>query len=105
MAPLDDIRTRLAARQYLLSKHAADQMIRREIGAAEIEQAILGPSEVIEDYPSDKYGPSCLILGYTDTGRPLHVHCTYADPAFVKIVTVYEPDPARWTDMRTRRTE
>ena len=105
MAPLDDIRTRLAARQYLLSKHAADQMIRRDIGAAEIEQAILGPSEVIEDYPSDKYGPSCLILGYTDTGRPLHVHCTYADTALVKIVTVYEPDPARWTDLRTRRTE
>jgi len=58
MAPLAEIRARLAARQYLLSKHATDQMIRRDIGTAEIEQAILGgPSEVIEDYPSDKYGP------------------------------------------------
>jgi hypothetical protein len=105
MATLDEIRARLAARQYLLSKHAADQMIGRDIAAAEVEQAILGPSEVIEDYPSGKYGPSCLILGYTDAGRPLHVQCAYPDLALVKIVTVYEPDPSRWTDMRTRRRE
>ena len=105
MAPLAEIRARLAARLYLLSKHVADQMIRREIGTAEIEQAVLGRSEVIEDYPSDKYGPSCLILGYTDTGRPLHVQCAYPGPTRVKIVTIYEPDPSRWTDMRTRRAE
>ena len=103
MPPLEVIRAKLAAQQYLLSKHAADQMIRRDIGAADIERAILGPSEVIEDYPADKYGPSCLILGYTDAGRPLHVQCTYSDLTLVKIVTVYEPDPSRWTDMRTRR--
>ena len=105
MVPLDAIRAGVTARQYLLSRHAADQMIRRDIGAAEIEQAVLGPSEVIEDYPSDKYGPSCLILGYTDKGRPLHVQCAYPGPVVVRIVTVYEPDPVRWTDMRTRKTE
>jgi hypothetical protein len=25
---------------------------------------------VIEDYPDDKYGPSCLILGFTRSNRP-----------------------------------
>ena len=80
-------------------------MIRRDIAAAEIEQALLGPSEVIEDYPLDKYSPSCLVLGYTDSGRALHVQCTYPESGVVKIVTVYEPDPSRWTDMRTRRRE
>ncbi len=106
MAPLAETRAGPTACQYLLSKHAADQMIRRDMGAAEIEQAILGgSSEVIEDYPSDKYGPSCLIPGYTDAGRPLHVQCAHPAPAVTKIVTVYEPDPSRWTDMRTRRAE
>ena len=105
MEGIGAIRARIAARQYLLSKHAADQMIRREITASEIEQAVRGRSEVIENYPSDKYGPSCLVLGYTDSERPLHVQCTYPESGPVKIVTVYEPDPSRWTDMRIRRRE
>jgi hypothetical protein len=78
-------------------------MISREITAGEIEEAVGGRSELIEDYPEDKYGPSCLILGYTESGRPLHVQCTYPESGAVKIVTVYEPDPSRWTDRWTRR--
>ena len=105
MAALDSIRARIKARDYLLTKHAADQLITRDISIAELEQALLGEAEMIEDYPQDKYGPSCLILGYTGTGRALHAQCAYSDPAVVKIVTVYEPDPARWTDMRIRRRE
>jgi hypothetical protein len=103
MAVLDNIRERVAARQYLLSKHAADQLITRDIAVVEVEQALLGAAELIEDYPLDKYGPSCLILGYTESGRALHVQCAHSDPTVVKIVTVYEPDPDRWIDMRTRR--
>ncbi len=105
MVVLDSIRARIKARHYLLTKHAADQLITRDIGIAEVEQALLGEAELIEDYPQDKYGPSCLILGYTDAGRALHVQCAHSDPTLVKIVTVYEPDPARWTDMRIRRRE
>ena len=26
-------------------------------------------AEIIEDYPNDKYGPSCLLLGFTQAGR------------------------------------
>jgi hypothetical protein len=33
---------------------------------AEIEDAIGSRAEIIEDYPDDKYGPSCLILGFTE---------------------------------------
>src|SRR5208282_1578523 len=105
MAASDSIRARIKARDYLLTKHAADQLITRDISIAELEQALLGEAEMIEDYPQDKYGPSCLILGYTIAGRALHVQCAYSDPAVVKIVTVYQPDPARWTDMRIRQRE
>ncbi len=105
MIAVDSIRARIKARHYLLTKHAADQLITRDISTADMEQALLGEAEMIEDYPQDKYGPSCLILGYTDAGRALHVQCAYSDPTVVKIVTVYEPDPARWTDMRIRRRE
>ena len=65
MAMLDDIRKKTLQRQYELSKHAVDQSIIRDVSMAEVEQAISTRSEVIEDYPDDKYGPSCLILRLT----------------------------------------
>ena len=70
---------------------------------AVVENAIVNQSEIIEDYPEDKYGPSCLILGYTKAGRPLHVQCSYPSRPIVKIITVYEPDPNLWIDFRIRK--
>jgi hypothetical protein len=102
---MDDIRRKIATRQYEFSKHAVDQAIIRGISVGELEQAISNRSEVIEDYPDDKYGPSCLILGFTIEGRPLHVQCSYPSRPLVKIVTVYEPDPALWLDFRLRKTD
>lgn len=54
MAVLDDIRSKIARRQYELSKHAVDQSIIRDLSMAELEEAIANRSEVIEDYPDDK---------------------------------------------------
>ncbi len=105
MLMLDDIKGKIGRRQYEFSKHAVDQSIVRDISVAEIQEAICGPSEVIEDYPDDKYGPNCLILGHTDAGRPLHVQCSYPSRPLVKIVTLYEPDPRLWIDMRIRKTD
>ncbi len=99
MALLADIRKKIATRQY------DDQTIIRGIHATEMEQAILSRSEVIEDYPEDKYGPSCLILGFTVGGRPLHVQCSYPSRPLIKIVTVYEPDPSLWLDFRIRKID
>jgi hypothetical protein len=105
MSLIGDIRRKVATRQYEFSKHAVDQTIIRGITVAELEQAILARSEVIEDYPEDKHGPSCLILGFTADGRPLHVQCSYPSRPLVKIVTVYEPDPSLWLDLRIRKTD
>jgi hypothetical protein len=103
MAMIERIRAKLERRQYEFSKHAVDQSIIRDISVAEVEDAISSRSEIIEDYPDDKYGPSCLILGYTKAGRPLHVQCSYQRRPLVKIITLYEPDPDLWIDFRVRR--
>jgi hypothetical protein len=68
MAMLEEIQSKILRRQYEFSKHAVDQSIIRDISVAEAEEAMLGKSEVVEDYPDDKYGPSCLILGFTKAG-------------------------------------
>ena len=105
MALLDDIREKIARRQYEFSKHAVDQTIVRGINVAELEQALANDGEVIEDYPEDKYGPSCLILGFTSALRPLHVQCSHPTRPLVKIITVYEPDARLWIDLRIRRKD
>jgi hypothetical protein len=88
---------------YLLTAHASDRAAKRRIPSPEIEQAIVS-GEVIEDYPDDKYGPSCLILGYTQSKRALHIQVSY--PPSVKVITVYEPSSDEWeADFRTRKTE
>ena len=105
MDALPEIRNKILRRQYEFSKHAVDQAIIRDISVAEVEQAMGDRSEVIEDYPDDKYGPSCLILGFTRAGRPLHIQCSYPSRPLLKIVTLYEPDPERWIDSRIRKTD
>lgn len=105
MALLDEIKSKIAGSKYEFSKHAVDQSIARDISVDELEQALDNRSEVIEDYPDDKYGPSCLVLGFTDNDRPLHVQCSHPERPLIKIITLYEPDPDLWIDYRSRKTD
>ncbi|MFH1023897.1 MAG: DUF4258 domain-containing protein [Planctomycetota bacterium] len=103
MNALDGIRGKIGLRQYEFSKHAVDQSIVRGIRVAEVEGAFAGTCEVVEDYPDDKYGSSCLILGFTRAHRPLHIQCSYPSRPLIRVVTLYEPDSDLWIDFRTRR--
>jgi hypothetical protein len=103
MGMLEEIRSKILQRQYEFSKHAVDQSIIRDISVAEAEEAIPGRCEIIEDYLEDKHGPSCLILGFTKAGRPLHLQCSYPSRPLIKIITLYEPEPDLWVDFRVRK--
>jgi hypothetical protein len=105
MSTLEDIRVKILSRQFEFSKHAVDQSIIRNIAVVAVEQAISSQCQVIEDYPDDKYGPSCLILGFTDAGRPLHIQCSYPSRPLIKVITLYQPDPELWIDHRIRRIQ
>lgn len=96
------IRDKVSRGLFEFSEHAVDASILRRISVQELREAISN-SEIIEDYPDDKYGPSCLLLGFTRTDRPLHVQCSYPPRPLVKIITVYEPDPELWLEFRVRR--
>ncbi len=99
---IDEIRKKIAQRQFEFTQHAVDQSIIRRITVQELREAI-SVGEVIEVYSEDKYGPSCLIFGQTAAGRPLHVQCSDPTRLTVKIITIYEPDPALWEDFKIRR--
>ncbi len=102
MRLLDEIRQKIDANLFEFSKHAVDQSIIRRISVQEVRE-IFANAEVIEDYPEDKYGPSCLLFGRTMAGRPLHIQCSYPSRPLIKVITLYEPDPAHWIDFKIRR--
>ena len=102
MKTLDDIRRQLAAGEFEFSRHAFKRAIERNVSDAEIQQAG-ARANIIEDYPDDKYAPSSLLLGFTVAGRPLHIQVSHVDSDLLKIITIYEPNPAEWYDYARRR--
>ncbi|MEX2381742.1 MAG: DUF4258 domain-containing protein [Opitutales bacterium] len=80
--------------------HAIQRMAQRGISVDDVRQA-LDTGEIVEDYPNDFPYPSALVLGWIEQ-RPLHI-VTATAPEKRIIITVYEPDPARWKPGFTRR--
>ena len=93
------------ADRVLYTRHAREEMLYEEFGKMfeeEVYQAIQS-GEVIESYEYDTPYPSILILGRTNTGRPIHIVCAYSsDDNLAIVITVYQPDPSRWIDYRRR---
>ncbi len=86
---------------FVNSMHGEQRTKERHILEHEIFEA-LAEGEIIEDYPNDARGASCLVLGRTMTGRIVHIVCSM--PPIVQFITAYEPNPARWEQgFRTRR--
>ena len=56
------IRSQLSVGEHDFSRHAFKRLVERNISGAEIRQAG-SRADVIEEYPDDKYSPSCLLLG------------------------------------------
>jgi len=82
--------------------HAVRRMAERGISVEDVRE-VVQTGTVIERYPDERPYPSRLVLGWRGS-RPLHV--VAADNSAVEeivIVTVYEPDPARWRPGFTTR--
>jgi hypothetical protein len=94
----------VATIKILFLPHAVQQMSRPErmISAAEVRRVVRTGS-IIEDYPDDPRGHSCLLLGYGHGRRPLHVVCA-PKTEYLAIITAYLPNPDVWTDdFQTRK--
>ncbi|MGK7896582.1 MAG: DUF4258 domain-containing protein [Xenococcus sp. (in: cyanobacteria)] len=101
MKSLAEIKSQLQAGKFEFTRHAFKRTIERNISEKEIREAS-STLEVIEDYPEDKYTPSCLLLGFTLNNRVLHIQVSQMDSDTTKIITVYEPDANQWINYRKR---
>jgi hypothetical protein len=94
-----------ARKRILYLPHALDGMnISEELITPDEVRSVIRGGEIIEDYPEDARGHSCLMLGYGTDERPIHVVCSPKDE-YLAIITVYLPDERRWeADWRTRKS-
>lgn len=62
--------------RVLYVPHAVRQMLRpdRMITTKKVRQ-VIADGVLVEDYPEDLRGHSCLIAGRGDRGRPIHLVC------------------------------
>jgi len=108
MVNKDDLLQRIRAaaiKRYLFLPHALRQMNRPErmIGTREIRH-VVDQGEIIENYPKDARGHSCLILGFGEANRPIHIVCAPKED-YLAIITAYVPGESEWSsDYKTRRT-
>lgn len=51
--------------------------------------------QILEDYPNDPRGPSCLVYGNA-RGRPVHVVCGRNRSGWLVLITVYIPTMPKW---------
>jgi len=90
--------------QVLFRVHAIQRMFERNISARDVSQA-LQSGETIEDYSAEMPEPSRLILAAKGR-RPLHVVTSENRQSNeVTVITVYIPDPEKWSkDFRSRKS-
>ena len=100
---ISDIIDAIRANRYRVTDHADEEAQSDSLLFEEIIHSVLH-GEIIEDYATDHPYPSCLILGFSPSGEPIHSVWAYnSSNSWAVLVTVYRPDPERWTDWRERR--
>jgi len=100
---IHDVIREKAIQQILFLPHAALQMSRTErmISPDDVRK-VIEQGTIIEDYPDDSRGHSCLIMGKTTDNRPLHVVCAPKE-AYLAIITAYVPNETQWPDNFKKR--
>lgn len=101
----EDIRRLIREGEYEFTFHAQQERLADDLDVVEIEHAIM-TGEIIEQYPDDPRGESCLVAGHAGT-TPIHAVLGWAPnrssgKRILRVITVYVPQQPKWKDYRTR---
>lgn len=66
----------------------------QERAVAEVEEALF-TGRILEQYEDTGRGKSCLVAGFTEAGKPIHIVCGMRGDWLVAI-TVYIPRPPKF---------
>lgn len=100
---ISDIIAAIQANRVRITDHADEEADADKLTFDEIYFSVLH-GEIIENYPTDKPYPSCLIYGQTFGEEPVHSVWAFNEQnLWAVLITVYRPDPERWINWRKRR--
>ncbi len=83
--------------------HATRRMFNRNIEEKDVLN-LLEKGIVVEEYKADYPFPSVLVNGTAHDNRALHAVVGIDEDCLrIYLITVYEPDPAKWSDNFSKR--
>ncbi len=85
------IKNKIAHNDYYYSKHADQERQNDQLSLLDVEESILS-GRILEHYSDTGRGKSCLMVGFTKEGKPIHCVCGQRGE-YIVIVTVYIPKP------------
>ncbi|MBF0145751.1 MAG: DUF4258 domain-containing protein [Magnetococcales bacterium] len=89
MIDMEWIRRCVREQGYFFSRHGDRERRNDGLTLEEVEQAIF-TGRILEQYDDTGRGASCLVVGFTHAGKPVHVVCGRWDEGMV-IITVTIP--------------
>lgn len=84
----------VTAQRYRFSRHGDRERQNDALSLLDVEQA-LRSGRILEQYPDTGRGESCLVVGFSDSGKPIHIVCGRMGDWMV-VVTVYIPTPPKF---------
>lgn len=88
------IKEKAEKEEYYFSSHGDEERQNDNLTIGEIEEAIFN-GRILEHYEDTGRGESCLLAGFSNNGKPIHLVCGQRKDWLV-IVTVYIPTPPKF---------
>ena len=88
------VKEKVRQEEYFYSLHGDQERQNDNLLLAEVEEVLLN-GRIIEEYQDTGRGVSCLVVGFTELGKPIHVVCGKSKDSLV-IITVYIPSPPKF---------
>ncbi len=97
---IETIQQYIKSENYYFSQHSDDERKNDNLTIKEVEEAILN-GKILESYKNDKRGESCLVVGFTNLGKPIHIVCGTKNKNLV-FITIYIPTPPKFINLYER---
>jgi hypothetical protein len=88
------IQSKVRDGNYYFSRHGDQERQNDNLTVSEVEAALM-TGRILEQYEDTGRGESCLVAGFTDSGKPLHIVCGELED-YVVVITVYIPTPPKF---------
>jgi hypothetical protein len=94
MFDIEWIKNKVRNVEEYFSKHGDQERQKDNLTVTEVRESLLN-GRILEQYPDTGRGESCLVVGFSDGGKPVHIVCGERKEKLV-VITVYIPSPPKF---------